>query len=370
MRRFPLGRRSIGIILVIALFALSGITADSIRPEVQKYQPPRRIVYLPGFFFGAAVFAGFGPVVADVLWVKCDEYWSSGRWYRMWPLMRAINMLNPHWVDAYRFTGWHAAYNLYAAALIEADNLRRQAEEFRKRGCVKEAEELERKAKLVEKEKEYWLQEGLKVLKEGVYHNPKSWEMVFELGWTYYDKVQDYGKAARYLEMAAQLPKRPFYVIHMIAHAYERLPDIEKALYWWTVALVLREQGENPTAVPIGATTTIKQWYVRAWKLYKQGRYKEALEALIKDKLVDDPVDLIGLHFLAKIYEAMGDLRKARDAWAWCKKHNIHDHYAERMMRRIERMMREKKMKVPKGFPERPPWEEGPPQPSPEKAAS
>lgn len=385
------------VALVVGIMAGSGLLVDYLvgRPK------PHPLVFLPGGgVLNVAIMTRLGPAVADVLWLKADEYWSSGRWYRVWPVLRAINALNPHWVDVYRFTGWHAAYNLYAQWEIEKSKAERELEEAKKKG--KNPEEIASiKLRIQEAEKgmRYWLEEGLSVLREGVSRNPDSWEMRFELGWTYYDKAQDYSRAARWLEQAMELATKqyiqgkledyPFYLDHLVAHAYERMPNIKRALRWWYVAKWKVEQGWSKRVkvdyVAIGAITTIKDWYLRAWKLYEAGRYEEAERALLEDKLVGrspekyrealyrlitkrewdwrvpEPADLIGLHLLAKIYEAMGDLRKARDAWGWCKKFNIHDRYAERMMRYIEQKMREKGLEVPEGLPDWPPWEEKPP---------
>lgn len=412
--------RRLAVALVVGLMACSGLLADLLVGKPKAHP----LAFLPGAgALNIAIMTRLGPAVADVLWLKADEYWSSGKWYRVWPVLRMINMLNPHWVDAYRFTGWHAAYNLYAQWEIEKNNAERklkEALERRKKAKKENLREIDReiaalKLRIREAEKgmQSWLDEGLSVLREGVTKNPDSWEMKFELGWTYFDKVQDYSRAARWLEQAMELATSqyikgklkteefggyPVFLDHLVAHAYERMPDIKRALRWWYVAKSKVEQGWNKNMsvdfVAIGAITTIRAWYLRAWKLYEAGKYREALKALLEDKLVGkdpkkykdtlyrlitkrewdwrvpEPSDLIGLHFLAKIYEAMGELKKARDAWGWCKKFNTHDRYAERMMRYIEQKMREKGMKVPKGLPEWPPWEEKPPFKLPEEEKS
>lgn len=405
MRKGAIKGRRVALSLALALMAGSGIAAHYLlgRPKA----PP--LVLIPGGgVLNVAIMARLGPAVADILWLKADEYWSSGRWYRVWPVLRTVNALSPRWVDAYRFTGWHAAYNLYAQWEIERSKAEEElGEAVKKKRSPEEIALLKRSIEEAEKWKQYWLEEGIGVLREGAGRNPESWEIRFELGWIYYDKAQDYSRAAKWLEEAMELATRqyierkksrrmmreyddyPLFLDRLVAHAYERMPDIRKALKWWYAAKWKAEQGWKEGTrvdhVAIGAITTIKAWYLRAWRLYEAGKYEEALKALLEDKLVGrdpqeyketlyrlmtkrewdwrvpEPCDLIGLHFLAKIYEAMGDLRKARDAWGWCRKFNLHDRYAERMMRYIESKMQEKGMKVPEGLPEWPPWEEKPP---------
>ncbi|MCS6859395.1 MAG: hypothetical protein NZT92_03630 [Abditibacteriales bacterium] len=149
---------------------------------------------------------GFRQLATTVLWMKSDEYWHQGKANRMIPILRAVTWLDPNFIDGWRIAGWHWAYNLYAEA-AEEDWASR----------------------------ELCLTQGLNFLKEGVVWNPNSSELAFELAWTYYDKAGNYKDAVQWFVEARKKPDyRRNYRIdtaqHLIAHAYERTPDIPKAL--------------------------------------------------------------------------------------------------------------------------------------------
>ena len=60
---------------------------------------------------GALVF-GFRKLVADMLWLKVDQFWHMGLVQRMLPMMETVVMLDPHFIEAYALGAWHLAYNV------------------------------------------------------------------------------------------------------------------------------------------------------------------------------------------------------------------------------------------------------------------
>jgi tetratricopeptide (TPR) repeat protein len=95
-----------------------------------------------------------------------------------------------------------------------------------------------------------------------------------------------------------------------VAHAYELLPDIDRALDWYDYCL----RRDPDDQVAHGATVTIRLRYLPAWRKMQAGDYEGAIEA-IDEFLSTDPNDTIGLHVKAHIYEQAGDLESAFDAW-------------------------------------------------------
>jgi tetratricopeptide (TPR) repeat protein len=243
--------------------------------KVLQYDAPAMTGVIVGAMLG-----GFREVAASMLWMKTHEMWHSGEgtdWDAL-TLMRMTTLLDPHWLEPWRMTGWHCAYNLY----VETDD---------------------------EAEKARMLQMGVNVLKEGISWNPDRFDLYFELGWAYFDKIRDYQEAAKWLEAATQF-EHPEYIERLIAHGYERLPDMDRALEWYDYCL--KRRPNDGTAK--GATITIRERYLPAWRLMKQGRYDEAIEA-VNDYLAIAPEGTIALHLKAHIYEQAGDLEKALQWW-------------------------------------------------------
>lgn len=256
--------------------------------KILQYDAPAMTGVIVGAMLG-----GFREVAASMLWMKTHSMWHSGRgtyWDALY-LMRMTTLLDPHWLEPWRITAWHCAYNLY----VETDDPEVQAQ---------------------------LLQMGVDVLKEGISWNPDRWDLYFELGWTYFDKIRDYDEAARWLGAAIQF-EHPEYVERLIAHGYERLPDIPKALEWYDYCL--KRRPNDHTA--IGATITIRERYLPAWRMMEEGRYDEAI-AHVDKYLTVSPTNTIALHLKAHIYEQAGDYMRAREQWQLAAETMALNHHA------------------------------------------
>lgn len=191
--------RSAAIILILLVVIYA--TSKSIDSDREKAGiSPRRVV-ASGRFMGPAIL-GFADLAADALWLVANEYFWNKEYLKLVPLFRTITWLDPHYVLVYKIGGWHLAYNV--RHVIE---------------CTEEkAREL--------------VKSGIKFLEEGIENNPHKFDLYFELGWLYFEKEKDYGPAAEYFRKAIEF-EHPIYVDHMLAHAYQRNGDIEKALKEW-----------------------------------------------------------------------------------------------------------------------------------------
>jgi tetratricopeptide (TPR) repeat protein len=263
-----------------------------------------------GVIFGAML-GSFRGVAANFLWLKMHRLWDMGQAAELGrtgeaeDVMRTVTLLDPHWLDPWVFAGWHYAYNLSYEAEA-AHNYRLQGK---------------------------YIEAGINYLREGVSYNPGTYELYFELGWTYFDKLKEYEEGAKWSRAALAFP-HPDYIPRMIAHGYERLPEIPKALDWYEYAMM-----QNPAdGTAKGAILTIRERYLKPWRLMEQGKYDEALEAL-HYYLNVDPEDRIGLHLKAVIYERMGDDRKALVAWEQAKSTFALNWYAERQVWRLRRKL-------------------------------
>lgn len=261
-----------------------------------------------GIIVMAALIGGFRKSAANVLWLQSDANWREGKHYRTVPLARAVVTLDPHFVDAWTLTCWHMAYNMSVEATTPDEA-----------------------ADLIAK--------GIDFAEQGLSWNGSRYEIYQEIGWTYYDKIQNYAMAAEYLKKAIEHP-HPTFLERAIAHAYERIPDIEHALFWYNVSLKKYQDDHVAT----GAIITINERYVPAWKEYKKGNLKAALRQLELHWQKDDPFDTIGMHFKGRIYETeaencakQGDpeaardwYRKAFEVWLAAGKHSSVDRLARR----------------------------------------
>lgn len=295
-------RRYIGWLAVILLLVALQPVANSVARErlirgLARPMPATRLVesdftVVPGVIAGA-ILGGYREIAGAMLWMKADELWNSGHGTELKCIsfMRTTTLLDPHWIEPWRITGWHLAYNMY----VETKNPVEQAR---------------------------FLRMGTDCLKEGVAWNPHRFELFSELGWTYFDKVKDYDQAAKWLSHATKY-EHPEYLDRMIAHAFERKPDMERALDQYDYCI--KRNPADPTAH--GATITIVQRYLRPMRLAEQGKYDEALTD-VNYYLAVRPEDTLPMHVKATILEKAHRDKEAYDVWTLAAKTSALNVYA------------------------------------------
>lgn len=178
----------------------------------------------------AGLASGFKSQVANLLWMKSDEYWHEGLFTRQVPLMEAVVTLDPQFIDAWSTAGWHWAYNIYADIPTNPD--------YKNKGD-----------KAIREAQEHAVATGLDYLGRGANMNPDKYRLWFEWGWTraekagYYDKetLEHYRTArkqfdARVYETSnakGEMVKRDNgldVLGRTIGHLYERMPEFHNAL--------------------------------------------------------------------------------------------------------------------------------------------
>jgi hypothetical protein len=314
----------------------------------------------------AGLASGFKSQVANLLWMKSDEYWHKGMLTRQNPLMELVVTLDPQFIEAWSTAGWHWAYNIYADVEINPkykDNPKQMREQ-----------------------QERAIQTGLSYLHRGSEMNPDKYRLWFEHGWTRAEKAGIYDEeTVRLYRMArAQPDARTVYrdvpdkdgkmrqkeeegldiLGRTIAHLYERVPDIDKALdmygrdllkatpqeiaglkevgkylalYGWDYATIvqmyeggdatmkaqikrivpdvekmaaahqvrLKMQARNDQ--PTGAYISIAARYLPAWNMMKAGNIQGAINQMVGVMQADPKYHLQGLPRLAKVLELRGD---------------------------------------------------------------
>ncbi|MDD5644067.1 MAG: hypothetical protein PHO00_01295 [bacterium] len=195
------------IIFMLAVLYYIQLKIINMREEEKLYS---RIYLRPGEQVTGVLLGGFRGIAADILWIQIDEYWHHGQWYKCLPLYKAVAYLQPNFLDVWSIGGWHMAYNIcYEAGVSPYRTIEERI-----------------------KDQYFWVQQGLDFLKTGIEHNPDVFNLYFELGWTYFNKVKDYRNAARYFKDAARYDC-PLYVKRMYAHALYESGDIEGAKKTW-----------------------------------------------------------------------------------------------------------------------------------------
>lgn len=226
----------------------------------------------------AGLASGFKSQVANLLWMKSDEYWHKGLLTRQVPLMEAVVTLDPQFIDAWSTAGWHWAYNIYADLPERAD--------------------LKNNPKALRKEQDICILTGLDYLDRGAAANPDTYRLWFEDGWTRSEKggimderainlfrIARQKKDARQLEKsvadATGKPKTTKVqgndlVGRTIGHIYEKQPQIDKALNQYSIMLengryeATTGKASNPDSTkPLpAADEALLQEAGRYWSLY------------------------------------------------------------------------------------------------------
>lgn len=193
--------RTASISAIVLLLLLLSPIQDKIDLQRQRMGFEKRLLLMPGEIAGSLVLSGFKGLAADLLWLKVEDLFHSGQSFKMLPLFKSVTFLQPKFITPWAVGGWHLSYNI--------------ASEFKDPDQQKT-----------------WIQAGVDFLKEGISYNPERYDLYFELGWTYYHKVQNYPEAVKYLEMASRFPG-PDYVKNVLAHAYEKNQQIDRAIKTW-----------------------------------------------------------------------------------------------------------------------------------------
>ena len=320
----------------------------------------------------AGLASGFKSQVANLLWMKSDEYWHEGLFTRQVPLMEAVVTLDPQFIDAWSTAGWHWAYNIYADIPSNPD--------YVKKGPM-----------AIRRAQENAVKTGLDYLDRGSNLNPDTYRLWFEYGWTRAEKAGLYDQKtvelyktartksdARTIEVSGkngQMVKEKGLDIlgRTIGHLWERVPDFDKAQSQYADDLMgatpaqrklldkageawhrfggdyttivdiyrggdavtksqvkalvpdieeiaagqdMRQKiaGETGKDQPVGAYVTIEARYMPAWRLMKAGNLDGAIQEITGVMNADSKYHLTQLPILKKIYEIRGDSPTAIEA--------------------------------------------------------
>jgi len=212
----------VAIILLIGIgFLQNGI--DPLYPQFLVKGPSeakgqRLMLQLPQQFLGLMA-VGLREMAAGLLWVRADEFFHSGNYKAVMPLIRLVTWLDPRQIDVYATGAWHLDYNF-----TDSD----------------------------ERSDRRYIPSAIALLREGIRNNPDNYDLYFELAWTHYhQKIKDEQKAVEWAEKAVKLPAidpntgkkipHPAFLERMLAHLYEKAGRLDDADRQWRLTIAQYE---------------------------------------------------------------------------------------------------------------------------------
>ncbi len=207
----------IGIALVMWLVSLR--VQALILPAREKMQETKDATKVIGGLnneFLLLPLLGFREAAAGLLWVRCDQFFDSGDYDAILPLVRVITWLDPHDSNVYVTGAWHMAYNF-------TDSQERSDRRY--------------------------IYPSQALLTEGIQNNMLIPDVKFEKGWENFDKIKNFPEAAAAFQLTIDTrPNKnrddwpqgaPLKTWHILAHTYEKMGRIPDAINVWHEAMAI-----------------------------------------------------------------------------------------------------------------------------------
>ena len=97
--------------VTLGLLVCGAVMQKMIDPTAEQYKPKSTAKSFMGLNneFLLLPLLGFREAAAGLLWVRCDEFFHSGDYDAILPLVRLITWLDPHAENVYVTGAWHLA---------------------------------------------------------------------------------------------------------------------------------------------------------------------------------------------------------------------------------------------------------------------
>lgn len=181
----------------LLLFVAAGLLSrhEAARTASAAHTTP--LMYLPSGRYLRVASLGFDAILADVLFLWSIQYYSNYAIADRYDYLEriytdVITELDPHYLDPY----------LVGAMIMTSEARRPEA--------------------------------ALRLLDKGIRSNPGDWILPFEAGYTCYQDLKDYARAAGYFEIAAKHPDAHPAVRRFHAEMFNRAGDPRAALEEWS----------------------------------------------------------------------------------------------------------------------------------------
>jgi len=193
---------ALGVLVSMATAAWSGRRLE----QAQAARPTAaQVLYLPSGRYLKVVSLGYASVLADAIYIWSIQYYSNYEAADRFSFLEhiygnVITELDPHYIDPY----------LIGSLIMSV-----------------EAHDNEM---------------ALRLLDKGIAANPDEWILPFEAGYTCYNSLHDYTRAAAYFEKAMNTPGAPAAIRRMRAEMYNKMGDKRASLGYWRDVL---DQADN-----------------------------------------------------------------------------------------------------------------------------
>ena len=175
---------------------------------------------------------GFREAIAGLLWVRTDEFFHSGDYDAITPMIRIITWLDPHFIDVYETGAWHMDYNFT---------------DFQQRSDRR------------------YIPLSISLMEEGIKNNDNVPELYADLAFThYFRKIGDYVNAQQWYvkgqrtaeeernetedktdgddqDRAKAAAQSVTTLSHMLAHTYEAEGLIPQAIKQWQYCVTMHQ---------------------------------------------------------------------------------------------------------------------------------
>lgn len=241
-------------ILSTAGFALMQTRIDHIRTPRERLE--EKLIYIPDTQFLKTVSLGFDAVLADVFWARSVVYFGGHfltdknyRW--LYRILDVTTTLDPKNILAYRFGGILLA--------LEGNDV----------------------------------EKSIALLKKGIRNNPDAdWRLYFLLGFNYFFYLENYAKAAEYLERASMMPGHPEYLPKLVARMYTKSGRADTAIDFLKETYYQSEDENIKMAIAERIAILIAKQQIRPLKdaaeSYRRayGKYPGELQELVSAGLI------------------------------------------------------------------------------------
>jgi hypothetical protein len=190
-------------LFIAGAIIMAGLVVSTIIVRGHAHRPRLNdSLYLPSGNFIGEVSLGYRQLAADLVWLSAVQYYGDYRLDKhdlsyFEGLIDIVTTLDPHFVFAYIF-----------GALVVSSDI----------GST---------------------EDGVKILKKGMMHNPASWKLPFEIGFLYYVSAAQPDLAARYFDLASRIPGSPELADRFAAFVYSKAGHTQTSIRMW------RELAEN-----------------------------------------------------------------------------------------------------------------------------
>ncbi len=273
-------QRAMLLLIALLLFIPVGFLQNAIDPQKPQFQPGQGKVPEAGrvlpleLALGGLV--GFREAIAGLLWVRCDEFFHSGDYEAIMPMVRIITWLDPHFIDVYETGAWHMDYNF-----TDAD----------------------------QRSDRRYIPLSLSLEKEGIANNDNVPELYSDLAFThYFRKIADYPSAADWYQKGQKVAESERQATagatggddqdrakaaaqsvttlsHMLAHTYEAEGLIPQAIQEWQYCETMHQYN-------LDHNTNEKYPEQFGLKASKKGAYEDQMRLKWRARDTKVPVDM------------------------------------------------------------------------------